>query len=129
MEESEEEIYWKNKKTRSADKELWARVRCGNLVKAGKKGEKDWKCRECREKEETLMHVLTCEKIRNKLTKESKEEIKKWWEESEDEDKIKKEIVGIMKGRIRTGTCKVIREIENNLKKNEREREIGKKEK
>lgn len=41
------EKYWDEKGTSSEEKEQWARLRCGNVGKAGNKGYKDTTCRIC----------------------------------------------------------------------------------
>ncbi|CAD6235813.1 GSCOCG00007994001-RA-CDS [Cotesia congregata] len=41
--------YWKDDKKRGEDKEQWARIRCGNIGRAYKKGYTEWTCRLCEE--------------------------------------------------------------------------------
>lgn len=132
VEEKTDEKYWENKKIGIADKEIWARVRCGNLTKAGKKGERNWKCRKCKDSEESLVHVFTCKKIREKLSKESKKEIESWWSGAEGKEWIEERIVEIFTGKIEIKVCKIAREIENILREaekvlesKEREKNVG----
>lgn len=39
----------------------WARMRCGNVGRANKKGYKDWGCRLCNRESETLQHLIICD--------------------------------------------------------------------
>lgn len=49
-------------------KELWARMRCGNIERAGNKGYERENCRMCRRGRENLEHiVLHCLKLKRKV--------------------------------------------------------------
>ncbi|CAG5078452.1 Protein of unknown function [Cotesia congregata] len=54
------EPYWVD----SWIKEVWCRIRCGNIVRAGKKGFKDWQCRLCQNEDETLEHIFRCRSLK-----------------------------------------------------------------
>lgn len=59
------EDYWRDESGESWVKETWARLRCGNIDRYGKKGFKNWSCRICNSQQETLAHLLTCREARN----------------------------------------------------------------
>lgn len=52
--------YWDKKVKIKENKEVWARIRCGCVGRAYKKGFKDWSCRLCNWGEETLTHLIRC---------------------------------------------------------------------
>ncbi|CAG5073385.1 Similar to mars1: Methionine--tRNA ligase [Cotesia congregata] len=73
--------YWKRDNIRSEDKETWARLRCGNIWRDGKKGQNNWGCRICEKEQETIIHIINCKEIHEKVTVEGKEAKNKWLEE------------------------------------------------
>lgn len=54
----DENNYWYKDKIKREDKEQWARLRCGNIGRAFKKGYTEWSCRLCGHDLETLSHLL-----------------------------------------------------------------------
>ena len=52
--------YWENGEARRDLKEQWAKSRCGNIGKTGKKGFKSWKCAICNTEHKTLERIWTC---------------------------------------------------------------------
>ena len=67
------ETYWLKGRLKVRRKEVWARWRCGNAIKEGKKGFEDNNDRTCRNKAETLKHVIECEEKMKKLKTPEKE--------------------------------------------------------
>lgn len=68
-----EERYWGEKEAKIKDKECWARMRCGNIGRAFKKGymkggETHWDCRLCGYEWETLEHILVCTSVRTECS-------------------------------------------------------------
>ncbi|CAD6234564.1 GSCOCG00001987001-RA-CDS [Cotesia congregata] len=118
---NETENYWCDKEVKNTDKEIWARARCGNLTRAGKKGISDWKCRECKSQEETLAHVLMCEKISKKLSEESKKTLETWNNYKECEKIIEIKIIECLNSKICKNVCKLLKEIEKVLRESESE--------
>lgn len=77
MPEEEGAEYWR-KQGSMQDKETEARMRCGNIGRARKKGYNDWKCRLCDWGDETLEHVLCCAESA-KVRDESKKTVARRW--------------------------------------------------
>ena len=91
--------YWKDKRTEGREKEIWARIRVGNISKEGKKGFREMKCRVCDEEEETLNHVWTCRIAKEEM----KEESRKWieeWSRGKEGDQLIKELEEELKGEV-----------------------------
>lgn len=59
------EDYWMDTNCEGWIKEVWSRLRCGNVERGFKKGFKDWSCRICQSQQETRAHLLICRKERN----------------------------------------------------------------
>lgn len=70
--------YWEEKEVKGHIKEEWARLRCGNIGKVGKKGFLNWKCELCEEDDESLEHVWTCQIAREEIKKEWVEAVDTW---------------------------------------------------
>ncbi|XP_015115564.1 uncharacterized protein LOC107040136 [Diachasma alloeum] len=66
----EDFCYWEEKGVTWGDKVMWARLRCGNLGRAGNKGYKDMSCRLCGAAREDLEHILSCDMIKGGVLKE-----------------------------------------------------------
>lgn len=49
--------YWDENNINGKDKKTWARMRCRNIGRDGKKGEEDWTCRTCKCEKETLVNT------------------------------------------------------------------------
>ena len=58
------EKYWDKKGINGEMKEEWARLRCGNIGKVGKKGYEDWSCRICEKEDESINHIWMCKDAR-----------------------------------------------------------------
>ena len=52
------EKYWGEKDVKLKDKEQWARMRCGNIGRAGNKGYMNVNCKLCGAVKENLKHIL-----------------------------------------------------------------------
>ena len=59
------EKYWDKKSINGEMKEEWARLRCGNVGKVGKKGYEDWSCRICGKEDESINHKWMCKDAEN----------------------------------------------------------------
>lgn len=70
--------YWRTGGLDGWMKETWARLRCGNIGRAGKKGYRDWSCRLCRVELETLEHVWVCPVAHQKIKECWVEPVKAW---------------------------------------------------
>ena len=77
------EEYREHRKYSGEIKEQWARLRCGNVGKAGNKGFENVRCTFCETKEETLEHIIQCTEIRKTLKD-------KWGSGIEELEKISK---------------------------------------
>ena len=77
-EEFEREKYWDEGMVAGELKEQWARLRCGNFVKAGKKGFNNQECELCGVEEENLEHIWNCVEARKGIKKEWVEGVDKW---------------------------------------------------
>lgn len=93
----------------------WARLRCGNISKEGRKGFKDMRCRVCKECEEDLEHIWECQGIRGKMKKEIVQGIENWrrraWVGS-----WRASLIEAMKGMPIKEVCDYIREFEKIIK-------------
>ena len=56
--------YWGEKNVKLKDKEPWARMRCGNIGRAGNKGYMNVNCRLCGAVKENLKHILDCREFK-----------------------------------------------------------------
>ncbi|KAI4491905.1 hypothetical protein M0804_003297 [Polistes exclamans] len=108
--------YWSEEGVRGGIKEVWARLRCGNIGKAGKKGEKNWKSRLCKEQEETLEHLITCEKGRELVSEKRRKEIEEWVDGIK-EGAIRGDLINMFGGKIQVGICEFFREVEELCKR------------
>lgn len=111
------EKYWKEKRMKNVQKETWARWRCGNAIKEGKKGYVDNKCRACKKQIETLEHVIGCEEVVKKLQTQNANWLKKWKEENH-HDNWRKEILKALAKDIDAKWCNYLNEVEEILKDN-----------
>lgn len=106
--------YWQRKDLKGWQKETWARWRCGNVTKEGKKGHINQKCRSCGKDLERIEHVICCEKVIEKLSPESKE----WWRvwrEGKDCDQWRNKLIENLNGNAEKSLCCKLREIEKTL--------------
>ncbi|KAH0552089.1 hypothetical protein KQX54_005371 [Cotesia glomerata] len=60
------EPYWRDQSIKPWMKEIWTKLRCGNISRHLKKGfSKDWSCRLCKGEAETLPHLFICREAMN----------------------------------------------------------------
>lgn len=119
--------YWLEENVKGRDKEIWARIRCGNIGRAGKKGELDWMCRICEEQDETFEHILMCKKSRELVTKKTREGVEVWMEEIE-EGAIGGEVINMLGGKVQKEICAYVKEIEEVWNKRSGEARMERKE-
>ena len=60
--------------------EEWARLRCGNIGKVGKKGYEDWSCRICGKEDESINRIWMCKDTREPIKDESVRGVDEWRE-------------------------------------------------
>lgn len=70
--------YWNLRGCEGWMKETWARLRCGNVGRAGKKGFKSWSCRLCHAELETLEHVWVCPTAHQKINTRWAQPVRDW---------------------------------------------------
>ncbi|XP_044598890.1 uncharacterized protein LOC123275051 [Cotesia glomerata] len=116
MIEEDEYNYWKEDKKRGEDKEQWARIRCGNIGRAYKKGYTEFECRLCKESLETLAHLTKCKEVKKGVNEEERKYLEKW-DKLVDEEEIERKICSILKGEIDTNLCEIFRKIEKLIKR------------
>lgn len=75
---TERESYWNIAELSGSVKETWARLRCGNIGRAEKKGYNDWSCRVCGQSEEDMEHIWDCQEAKKKIKKEWVTWVEKW---------------------------------------------------
>ncbi|CAG5088900.1 Protein of unknown function [Cotesia congregata] len=107
--------YWKRDNIRSEDKETWARLRCGNIWRDGRKGQNNWGCRICEKEQETIIHIIKCKEIHEKITVEGKQAKNKWLEEVNN-DVSSELMIETLKGEIKKDLCTFIRDVERVFK-------------
>lgn len=107
--------YWDRKVNTKESKELWARIRCGNVGRAFKKGFKEWKCRLCFWEDETLSHLLCCSEA-SKLQTERTREFVLRWKGDRREDDLKDLLVETLKGEIKEEICEYNNVVERKIK-------------
>lgn len=88
-------------------------MRCGNVGKTGNKGYKNIKCRLCDEKDETLEHIISCEKLEEFLEDSVKEWRKIWMEGDNGEEKLKE----ALRGDVSKEMCDLTRAFENEARR------------
>lgn len=71
------EKYWSQRGTSEKDKVQWARMRCGNIGRAGNKGYVEESCRLCGQGKEKLEHISQCVKFQEIVDRKIKEEAEK----------------------------------------------------
>lgn len=110
-----ENKYWKKDKIKSDDKETWARIRCRNVCRDGKKSRSQWECRICQKGSATLMHISRCKDIHDKLNEEGKQAKNKWIEEI-NRELSNDTIIEVLKREIKKDLCVLRREVERMFK-------------
>lgn len=104
------EDYWDLKELSYKDKEHWARIRCGNVGRAGNKGFKDVSCRLCGSKTEAIEHIWVCKKARELIGKKWVDEVDKWTDcgRNVNQQKVRE----ILSGRPSIALCRYTRAFE-----------------
>ncbi|CAG5082181.1 Protein of unknown function [Cotesia congregata] len=116
--------YWKDDKKRGKDKEQWARIRCGNIGRAYKKGYTEWTCRLCEENMETLTHLIKCKEIKKGVNEKERKYLEKW-DKLVEEEEIEREICKILKGELDVNFCEIFRKVEKSIRSKTEAEKIG----
>ncbi|XP_015118790.1 uncharacterized protein LOC107042304 [Diachasma alloeum] len=74
--------YWTDRKLNMEQKMAWARWRCGNAIRGGKKGFEDDRCRACEKEKESLEHVVSCKEIMRRVGPHDERWWKRWRQKS-----------------------------------------------
>ena len=110
------EKYWDKKGINGEMKEEWARLRCGNIGKVGKKRYEDWSCRICGKENESINHIWMCEDAKELIMDERVKEVDEWREE-----KIGKELRARLLRQLQRNSvpalCEYLRAFEKSAKK------------
>ena len=112
----EMEAYWRRKYLKGWQKETWARWRCGNPLRRGKKGSTKDSCRGCKGVTETWKHVINCDRVMQRLSTEFKE----WWQgwtNKSSEDQWRDRIIKELKTTADKEICNKLAEVEKALRK------------
>lgn len=72
--------FWDREDIQGWEKEIWSRIRVGNIPRDGKSGYKKWDCRLCGEERETLRHIVECTKAREQLSGKMRAQLDEWKE-------------------------------------------------
>lgn len=105
------ERYWDNKTIRGELKEQWARLRCGNVGKVGKKGFESWTCEVCRNAEESVEHIWQCEEARMMIKEEWIRGVDEWRKGREGEE-LERWTRVTLRGELVEEICEYVREFE-----------------
>ncbi|KAK0075962.1 hypothetical protein PV326_011155 [Microctonus aethiopoides] len=116
--------YLNSKGINMEDRVIWARMRCGNIGRAGKKGEKEWTCRLCGGEDETMWHLLECEEATREQEEETKKELGKW-KGNKGKGEMQEMIIRELKGEINTIICRYMRKVEEKIKRERQKKEMG----
>lgn len=106
-----EKSYWGMKEISWGDKMMWARMRCGNVGRAGNKGYRDVSCRLCGGEREDLEHILQCDGVKEGTLKELWES---WEGTGRDESTVE-----LLRGGPIPELCKVVRGWEKLMRRTE----------
>lgn len=100
----EEEKYLSDEKTTEWEKIQWARMRCGNLERFGKKGMPKWHCRACQneDEEESFKHIWNCPQVKNNC----KRELRNWIQAMKQKHKNENWMINMLKGRVLKEACR-----------------------
>lgn len=99
------------------NKEIWARLRCGNYGRGQKKGYKEWECRLCRGGEETLADQFCRSEAESLQSKETRTIISEWRGDKR-EWEMEELLIELLKGEVKDEICEYIRKIEDKIKSN-----------
>lgn len=105
-----EEKYLSDRTLQEWERIEWARMRCGNMNRAGQKGWKNkemCQCRICGKEEESFKHIWNGEKVRGKL----KQEGRNWLEAIEKKHRRDDWMIEMLKGKASKGACWFSKEI------------------
>ena len=69
-----------DKKGINGERKEWARLRCGNIGKVGKKGYEDWSCTICGKEDESINHPWMCKDARKLIMDEWVRRVDEWRE-------------------------------------------------
>lgn len=108
--------YWDKKVKIKENKEVWARIRCGCVGRAYKKGFKDWSCRLCNWGEETLTHLIRCPEAW-KLQSDQTNEFMVNWMGNKREEELKDLLIETLSGTsVVEELCEFIKIVEKKIK-------------
>ena len=110
------EAYWRRKDLKSWQQETCARWRCGNPLRGGKKGFTKESCRGCKGVTETWEHVINCDRVMQRPSRESKE----WWQDwrnKSSEDQWRDRIIKEPKTTADKEICNKLAEVKKVLRK------------
>lgn len=118
------EPYWEEENIKGRWREQWARIRCGNMSKEGRKGFSNEICRICKIESESFNHIWVCSKAREKMRINVVRELEEWKVKSGGADENWGEIIReALKGKPIREICiyaieleKIIREGKNETK-------------
>ena len=110
------EEYWDKKGINGEMKEEWARLRCGNIGKVGKKGYEDWRCRICGKKDESINRIWMCKDARELLKDEWVRGVDEWREGKIGEE-LSSRLLRQLQGDPIPALCEYLRAFETSAKK------------
>uniref|UniRef100_A0A6V7JW45 Reverse transcriptase zinc-binding domain-containing protein n=1 Tax=Bracon brevicornis TaxID=1563983 RepID=A0A6V7JW45_9HYME len=90
--------YWNDRSTKICIKEQWARLRCGNVGRRLAQGFKNVSCRACRTEEESMSHIVACDRAQSLINQERVRELRGWLEGRPGEIPLERYIVEALKG-------------------------------
>lgn len=93
----------------------WARMRCGNVGRANKKGYKEWGCRLCNREDETLQHLIGCDKAMKIQEESVKKKMREWREEGGASGEREK-LVTKLRGGVCSMMCEYVKKVEEQMK-------------
>lgn len=94
----------------------WARLRCGNIGRADKKGYKEWICRLCNRERETLQHLVICDEAW-RIQDEGVRVRMQRWRESWGGNGEREELVKMLKGEVCSMMCEYVSKIEEKMRR------------
>ena len=110
------EKYWDKKEINGEMKEEWARLRCGNIGKVGKKEYEDWSCRICGKEDESINHIWMCEDARE-LTKDEWVKGVDEWREGKIGEELSSRLLRQLHGDRVPALCEYLKAFEKSAKK------------
>lgn len=107
--------YLNQRNKNKAHKEVWARIRCGNVGRAQKKGYMEWGCRLCGTKEESLAHLFCCGSTTDVQKKETLAFLNNW-RGNRDEAEVRELLREVLRGELVEELCDYVIGVEKKLK-------------